>query len=361
MSGATGFFDNMEAGSVSTNWVVSGGWNYSTATMAGTGAFSGTRSLAESPAAGANYGNDVSLAARINRTFNFSGIGAGYMTFWLKHRSVNGDDYLRVQYSTNNGSSWFTLPGRKTIAENRGNIGGVPSYTGLQDVWVREVISLAPVVGASSVQLRFLFVSDAAGTNDGFFIDDVAVVTSSASTSLNTRILNFSGRIEQQQSQLFWDAATDAAHDYFELQRSADGANFETIGKIAGSGNNFNFTDRSPLAGNNYYRLRQVNQSGSFHYSGVVLLRHAGAVAVSLFPTVTDGAFTLQLQTAAAATFQIDFIDQFGRMVMQRVVQAPEGNHQQNFSVASLAKGVYYVRVRRSTGEFVSTERLIKQ
>ena len=86
-TGITGFTDDMASGVVGTNWVVSAGWNYSTAAMGGTSAFSGTRSLAESPADGVAYGNSVNLTARINRTFNLTTVGSGYLTFWLKHRS----------------------------------------------------------------------------------------------------------------------------------------------------------------------------------------------------------------------------------------------------------------------------------
>lgn len=361
-TGVSGFVDDMETGTVGTNWVISSGWDYSTATMGGTGAFSGTRSLAESPAAATNYGNSANLTARINRTFNFSSVGSGYMTFWIKHRAVNGDDYLRVQYSTNGGSTWNTFSGRNTVAENKGTIGGVPSFTGIQNVWVREFINLEPVIGTSNVLIRFQFVSDATGADDGFFIDDVAVVTSSTSTTLNSNFISFSGKIQQQKSLLQWEASLDSEHDYFEVQRSSNGVQFNLLDKVYSSGSFFEFIDQQPLKGFNYYRIKQVDKKGSFKYTNIVVLKYdASAFAVSIYPTVVDKEINLKIQSASSETVFADFIDQYGRLMMQRAVEAPEGESRQTFSTGILPAGVYYLKLSKKGGELIATERFIKK
>jgi hypothetical protein len=248
------------------------------------------------------------------------------MTFWIKHRAVNGDDYLRVQYSTNGGSSWTAFPGRNTVAETKGSIGGIPSFTGIQAVWVREFISLAPVIGNSSVLIRFQFVSDASGVNDGFFIDDVAVVTSSTSTTLNSSFISFSAKVQQQKSLLQWEASLDTDHDYFEIQRSSNGIDFSGIGKEYKNGSYFQFIDQQPGKGANYYRVKQMNKNGSFKYTSVVVLKYEeAAVVVTIYPTVTEKDITLKVNTASSETVLADFIDQYGRLMMRRVIELTQG------------------------------------
>ncbi|MBX9783460.1 MAG: immune inhibitor A [Chitinophagaceae bacterium] len=362
-SGIAGFTDDMETGAVTTNWVVSSGWNYSTALMGGVGAFSGTRTLAESPADGALYANSATLTARINKTFNFTGVSSGYLTFWLKHRAENGNDYLRVQVSANGGTTWTTLAGKNTVAENAGAIGGVPSFTGQQDVWIREFIDLKNYMGGanSNVQIRFQFVSDAAGTDDGFFIDNVAVVTSSISTSLSVEFISFSGKTQDNTSILKWDASVDGSHSHFEVERSADRVSFVTIGVEKSLTAPFSFIDRQPGAGTNYYRIKQVSTSGSTKFSSILSLKNEQLkTTVKLFPNMNRGVFVLQLETPESSRLRLDYIDEYGRMLIQRAVNVTAGKTQVNQDVSALSNGIYYIKIVNDKNELISAERFIK-
>ncbi len=363
-TGTAGFTDDMETtGNFATNWVVSSGWNYSTATMGGTGAFSGTRTLAESPAAATNYANNVNnITARINRTFNFSTATMAYMTFWLKHRAENGEDYMRVEVSTNGGTTWTALSGRKTIVESAGRIGGIASYTGIQDTWIREYIDLDPYIGQASVQLRFLFNSSAAGQNDGFFLDDVSVVSSTASSSLPVEFISFTGKIQQQTSVLNWDASMDDTHSTFIVERSNDKINFSEIGQVNGNTAPFSFVDKQPLPGMNYYRIRQIAKDGSFKFSSTVVLNHQrSAVQTKLYPSVTNSSVTIDIVVTTAKKIRLDFIDEYGRMLLQNQVAASAGTNKTTQDVSKLSAGIYYVKIVGEQNELINVEKFVKQ
>lgn len=89
---------------------------------------------------------------------------------------------------------------------------------------------------------------------------------------------------------LEWATASELNNDFFEVQRSADGRDFEVLGKVAGAGTHsglltYDFTDRSPRPGLNYYRLRQVDFDGAFEYSPVVSVKAAGKEdGMALYP-----------------------------------------------------------------------------
>ncbi len=66
---------------------------------------------------------------------------------------------------------------------------------------------------------------------------------------------------------LEWITSSETNNNYFVVERSPDGVNFEDIGTKPGSGNSnaamkYNFTDHHPLPGPNYYRLKQVDFDG---------------------------------------------------------------------------------------------------
>lgn len=77
-----------------------------------------------------------------------------------------------------------------------------------------------------------------------------------------------------QQVNINWTTVSERSNDHFIIERSKDADYFETIGFVDGSGTTssqvrYAFTDIAPMSGINYYRLRQVDNSGDVNYSPV--------------------------------------------------------------------------------------------
>ncbi len=87
-------------------------------------------------------------------------------------------DYAYIEISLDQGATWQFLQTERTTTENpNGNAYG-PGYTGLSQgdraAWVEESVDLSPYLG-QQVLLRFEYVTDAAVTHPGMFIDDVSI------------------------------------------------------------------------------------------------------------------------------------------------------------------------------------------
>ncbi|GAB5525030.1 MAG: hypothetical protein Roseis2KO_29020 [Roseivirga sp.] len=66
---------------------------------------------------------------------------------------------------------------------------------------------------------------------------------------------------------LNWTSSDETGNAFYSVERNNGSGNFETIGTIPGAGNSqeileYEFIDKSPLAGNAYYRLRQTDFNG---------------------------------------------------------------------------------------------------
>lgn len=87
-------------------------------------------------------------------------------------------------------------------------------------------------------------------------------------------LLSFTATLKNRQVLLNWQTTAEINNAYFDVERSNDGISFTTIGRVAGNGttslpHNYSLIDPHPLAGLNYYRLRQVDFDGHFKYSNV--------------------------------------------------------------------------------------------
>jgi carboxypeptidase T len=358
------FIDHMETANVNTNWSVSGGWNYSN-----DDSYGGSKSLTESP--GGNFSASSIRIAQYNGTFDLSDATAAYLSFWTKYRAENFQDYMRVQVSTN-GSTWVSIPGRNTVQEpgtlDGSNINGVPSLTGVKDDWIREVFDLTPYLTQPALRLRFYFASDAASSfyysqDDGFYIDDVAVIKSTIPlVTLGVHFIDFSGRLMPDKTVILdWNAVADAEHDHFEIERSTDQRNFVTIGRVNAS-DPYYFTDRSPVVGNNYYRLKAVDIYGQVQYSRIVNIVYKGSrLDLAIFPNPVSDQLSLRVNTESPELVGVQVADVAGRIVYK-------GKHAVNSTSASIPvevrgwkPGIYIVKIIDSNNETLAIEKFVKQ
>ncbi len=100
-----------------------------------------------------------------------------------------------------------------------------------------------------------------------------------AQNPLPVELISFTGEFNNSQVDLTWQTVSEINNDYFDIQRSQDGINFETIGKIKGAGNSnitidYNYTDFNPYSGISYYRLKQVDFDGRYEYSNIVKVNY---------------------------------------------------------------------------------------
>lgn len=89
--------------------------------------------------------------------------------------------------------------------------------------------------------------------------------------ALPIELLSFDATANQNQVDLTWVTGSEKNNDFFTIERTVDGIDFEEVGKVAGQGNSsiknqYSFTDFRPKNGVSYYRLRQTDYNGESEY-----------------------------------------------------------------------------------------------
>jgi len=343
--------DNMESGTVGTKWSTSS-WNY----VSGV-AYSGTRSLHESPSG--SYANSSTLTINTLNTLDLSNATAAYVSFWVRHRSQPGYDKLQVRVSAN-GTTYTSLPGIHTIVENKGTLGNIPSLTGYQDYWVREVFDLSSVLGFNAVRLRFEFTSDASVTDQGFYIDDVQVIKSIANLiTLPIRFNDIKAIKAEDKVLVRWEASIDANHRLFEVQRSADGVNFSTIYSTTDRSEVYYTSDLTPIMGTNYYRIKAIGE-GAPQYSKTVSVVFDQSSLVKLYPNPVKDQLQLELNGITAGRYQLHIITTTGQVVSYKEFDVTNQSRILNVNTNGLNRGNYQLCVRKENGELVEVRSFVK-
>jgi len=189
-------------------------------------------------------------------------------------------------------------------------------------------------------------------------VDALAAVN--AAIALPVELLSFSVENRDPSALLRWATATESNCAHFEIQRSLDAINWFSMGEknctaSTGSGAQYDFTDKDPLSGTSYYRLRQVDMNGSAAYSPVVLL-HRTADHIILQMIANRRTQTAWVDIAGAESqegWSLELHAMDGRLV--QAFQAPVSGA---VALPYLAAGLYTMHLKNERGQVLAVEKL---
>jgi hypothetical protein len=158
---------------------------------------------------------------------------------------------------------------------------------------------------------------------------------------------------------LTWNVATEANVKNYEVEKSADGRNYNKIGQVkATNSNSYSFTDIQASTGIVYYRIKNVDNDGKFKYSTVLTYDNGRTVLqFKAFPTATKGLVTFQHPAVrGAATITVSTLD--GRIL--KSIAPGRGSINTPVELSQFPSGTYLLRYQ---GEGHSSEafRIFKQ
>jgi hypothetical protein len=164
---------------------------------------------------------------------------------------------------------------------------------------------------------------------------------------LPVTLVEFYAVREKNQIQLYWKTFSEISNSGFEIERRINDKNQLAIGWIDGHGttafaNEYKFTDKNPVNGLNFYRLKQTDWDGNFEYSEWVVADYSGNT-ISIFLNVHKN---LELKSFERDVWIfLDIIGLNGKKIKSFKIQLDQtGSSRINLPV--LAKGIYLVHYK---------------
>lgn len=173
--------------------------------------------------------------------------------------------------------------------------------------------------------------------------------------------LGFEAKLTLNGVGLEWETASEFNRDYFEVERSYDTLDWQTIGIVQATGSqnrmsHYEFKDGEIPAGKTYYRIREVDFDGHYSFSEVleVSLFEGEENSWQIFPNPTTGRISLvprfdMTQRARRIVVQ----DMRGATVMEENNPEWSSNHY-SLDLHELPAGIYIVRVASESGVFIN-------
>jgi hypothetical protein len=152
--------------------------------------FSASTSITDSP--NNNYYNNENSVITINNEIDLSDYSYAEITFKAKWEIQSNFDYVQLEIYSDNSDYWIPQCGIYTQSGggNHQNAYGEPLYSGNQDAWIEEKISLSDYLG-ESILIRFKIITNGFGRRDGFYFDDLEINGISNQLNVNNSVNEF--------------------------------------------------------------------------------------------------------------------------------------------------------------------------
>jgi hypothetical protein len=154
----------------------------------------------------------------------------------------------------------------------------------------------------------------------------------------NDVIINFSTTNETQ------------VHSY-EVEESSNGINFKKGASIVAKNANINYYSclaTHIVMGNNYYRIKAIDNNGLINYSQIIKLKFGSTkvASISVYPNpIKNGVVQLQLSDIEQGEYTIRIINIVGKGEFTKVIHHLGGSSVQPINLKEVSKGTYVLQV----------------
>jgi G8 domain len=164
---------------------------------------------------------------------------------------------------------------------------------------------------------------------------------------LPVKFIGFSLARQNNDVLVQWATAEEANSNYYEVQRSDNGSDWNTIATLAAAGSttlthSYSYTDKNITAQAVYYRIRQVDIDGQFAITAVRMLKKEnGNTEIKAYST--SNSIYVNFSEKVRANVIVRLISMSGQIVSQKILNEPAG--QVIVPIQNTMKGVYVVTI----------------
>ncbi|MFT7605527.1 MAG: hypothetical protein ACI8VT_003122, partial [Saprospiraceae bacterium] len=274
---------------------------------------------------------------------------------------VNYGEVCRLKRNdNNNGNNWLnvTLIG---IDSNRDGIGsnikltdgdGVIQYFETRsgsNLGGGDAIDAYFGLGAAATitELEITWPSGIVQTLNNLTINQTEEVTEDVPLPIEMDVFN--AQAHENEIFLDWRTLSEFENAYFNIQRSNNGRNFQNIGQVAGNGNtssisSYQFIDKTPLPGDNYYRLEQTDYDGSTSISPIKQVRFSleGQIKLLVVPNPVINKQFEVIFTTLDREVTLEIVDVFGKIIKKENLTTESAETRKTIFTPRLAAGMYF-------------------
>lgn len=180
--------------------------------------------------------------------------------------------------------------------------------------------------------------------------------------TLAINLLSFTGSVNAAgEAELTWGTSQEVNNNHFDVERSADGRTFAKLLTVVANGtaavqHTYKAVDPAPFSNITYYRLKQVNNNGTFNYSTTIALI-TGNAGNRFVVSPNPFTYSIKVRSLVQKPYTVKIFDMDGRAV----AQTNFGGGETSVNLSTLAKGMYLLKLFSKDGSYIQSVKITKQ
>lgn len=170
--------------------------------------------------------------------------------------------------------------------------------------------------------------------------------------ALPIELVSFTGWNEGSVNKLEWITASELNTSKYDVQKRNYDGTWMSIGEKPAAGNSnarlvYDFTDNNPVVGSNYYRIKVIDNDGTFSFTDMINIQIDEVVVNNfsrLYPNPTGGNLNVEIQATGLTDTKISVYDIVGQSVFEKNTTLVKGLNTIVFDFNQLSKGTYFLR-----------------
>ncbi|MHA4739551.1 fibronectin type III domain-containing protein [Dyadobacter sp. MSC1_007] len=248
---------------------------------------------------------------------------------------------------------------------------GVPASSVKQievplNVWTKVVVPWSELTLNSAARLgsknartmadlvqRITIQNGSSAVGQVFYIDQLQL-SGEVPDPLPVRLVRFDAAQDRDAITLSWTTASESGSAGFEVEAASDAAHWNTIGFVASAGSegnsagvlHYNFRDNNPIAGINYYRLKQIDLNGDNEYSRIENVHFSMKKLLFVYPNPVVDEVTISFPDWSQVV-DMRVVDPSGKVIFTSVLKTNK------LDMKTYPEGRYLLQLRLKNGESV--------
>ncbi|KAA6441841.1 T9SS type A sorting domain-containing protein [Dyadobacter flavalbus] len=177
-------------------------------------------------------------------------------------------------------------------------------------------------------------------------------------------LVGFTARKNENNAELLWSTAEETNSDYFEVQHSTNSKKWHPLGQVEANGESktlksYAFLHFGPVAGENLYRLKMVDNDGTFAFSKIRNLHFDSDEELNVYPNPVIGKMVIKTDDWTKIK-RVDIYNASGKSQFVPMQSINENQREKEFNLQNLPSGIYLIKTTRTDGIIV-TKKVMKK
>jgi len=174
-------------------------------------------------------------------------------------------------------------------------------------------------------------------------IIDMGAYEYQGENTLTVNLLSFTATVQNNSAKLEWQTASETSNKEFIIYRSGDDKIFVRLETVSsGSSGSYSYIDKTPLNGNNYYKLVQIDNDGRETELGVRILNFGLPTSdIQLFPNPTNSKTTVTFTSGKYHSLSLTSVE--GRIL--KTITLNPAQTAMELDLSAYPSGIYFVRL----------------